>query len=171
MKDESQQNSLNCQLTGLSRIHESLSTFESTWQLRNRLKRIAKRRLRYALNWLSKSKEEQNAPSASAAYVTVEALQVGDLVQVRSREQIQGTLDRWNWLKGCDVMEEMWPYCGTTQRVLKRVENLDERDYRVKRCKGIVLLEEVRCEGTVDYGSCDRCCYYFWREEWLEKIG
>jgi hypothetical protein len=27
-------------------------------------------------------------------------------------------------------MEEMWPFCGTTQKVFKRVEKfLDERDY------------------------------------------
>jgi len=44
---------------------------------------------------------------------------------------------------------------------------LDERDYRVKKARGIVLLEGLTCEGTRDYGPCDRNCYYFWREEWL----
>jgi hypothetical protein len=24
--------------------------------------------------------------------------------------------------------------------------------------------------GTPDYGRCDRACFYFWREEWLEKL-
>jgi hypothetical protein len=68
-------------------------------------------------------------------------------------------------------MEEMWCHCGTTQRVYKRVEKfMDERDYLVKRCKGIVILEGVMCEGTKDFGPCDRSCFYFWREEWLEKL-
>jgi hypothetical protein len=68
-------------------------------------------------------------------------------------------------------MEEMRPYCGTTKRVLKRVEKfLDERDYLLKKCKGIVILDGVYCGGTNDFGSCDRTCFYFWREEWLKKM-
>jgi hypothetical protein len=161
-----------CQIHCLDWMSEPLGRVEIVWQLRNRLKRITKRRLRYFRNWLSQAMSEGNVASASAARAAEAALQAGDLVRVRSREQIQATLDRWNRLKGCDIMEEMWQYCGTTQRVLRRVDRfLDERDYRVKRCKGIILLEGVRCEGTVDYGPCDRSCYYFWREEWLEKIG
>ena len=68
-------------------------------------------------------------------------------------------------------MPEQEQYCGTTQRVHKRMERfVDERDLRVKRTKGIILLEGVMCQGTADFGSCDRSCFYFWREEWLEKI-
>jgi hypothetical protein len=47
---------------------------------------------------------------------------------------------------------------------------VDERDYRVKKAKGIILLEGLICEGTPDYGQCDRACFYFWRQEWLEKM-
>jgi hypothetical protein len=160
-----------CQVHCLEQMSEPLGRAEPLWQLRNRLKRITKRRLRYFGNLLSKGTGEPNTRSALAAHTAEGALRAGDVVRVRSREQIQATLDRWNRLKGCDIMEEMWQYCGTTQRVLKRVDRfLDERDYRVKRCKGIVLLEGVMCEGTIDYGPCDRSCYYFWREEWLEKI-
>jgi hypothetical protein len=98
-------------------------------------------------------------------------LKSGDKVKVRSIDEIKDTLNHWNQLKGCSFMEEMKAYCGTTQRVLKRVEKfLDERDYLVKRCNGIVILDGVFCEGTKDFGSCDRTCFFFWREEWLEKI-
>ena len=160
-----------CQIHCLERMSEPLGSVEKVWQLRYRLKRIIKRRLRYVLNLFLKRAHARNEASALAAYNAAGALQAGDLVRVRSREQIQATLDRWNRLRGCDIMEEMWAYCGTPQQVLKRVERfLDERDYKVKRCKGIILLEGVRCEGTVDYGACDRYCYYFWREEWLERI-
>ena len=34
----------------------------------------------------------------------------------------------------------------------------------------IVILDGVICEGTKDFGICDRACFYFWRVEWLEKI-
>jgi hypothetical protein len=27
------------------------------------------------------------------------------------------------------------------------------------------------CQGTKDFGRCDRSCFFFWREEWLEKLG
>ena len=98
-------------------------------------------------------------------------LKTGDLVRVRSRVDIEATLDGWNELKGCAVMPDMWQYCGTTQRVFKVVERfVDERDYRLKKGTGIVLLEGLICQGTEDYGRCDRSCFYFWRVEWLEKI-
>ena len=100
-----------------------------------------------------------------------ERLSAGDLVRVRSREEIQATLDRWRSLKGCGFLDEMAGYCGTTQRVLKRVERfIDERDYRLKKASGIVLLDGVLCSGTGKTGRCDRACFFFWREEWLEKV-
>lgn len=102
---------------------------------------------------------------------TTEPLEPGDIVRVRSAEEIKATLDRWNQTKRCSFMEEMWEYCGTTHRVLKRVEKfLDERDFLMKKCTGIVLLDGVYCPGTKDFGDCDRTCFFFWREEWLEKV-
>ena len=69
-------------------------------------------------------------------------------------------------------MNEMTAFCGTTQVVLKRVGRfVDERDLRVKTSRGIVLLEGAMCQGTADFGGCDRSCLYFWREEWLQEIG
>jgi len=112
--------------------------------------------------------EERHSVIMSA---TKERLQAGDMVRVKPWEEVKGTLDKWNMLSRCGFMEEMKPYCGTTHKVLKRVEKfLDERDYLMKKCKGIVILDGVFCEGTKDYGKCDRMCFFFWREEWLEKI-
>jgi len=109
--------------------------------------------------------------SAPATSSTPTGLKAGDLVRVRSRDEIETTLDDQKELKGCTFTSEMWAYCGTTQRVLKPMERfLDERDYRIKRCKGIVLLEGVICQGTVFPKGCDRACFFFWREEWLEKL-
>jgi hypothetical protein len=110
---------------------------------------------------------EQAQTGASSAVVFAP----GDRVRIRSREEIEATLDRWDELKGCQVMASMWQYCGTVQRVLKPVERfVDERDYRVKKARGLVLLEGLMCEGTPEYGRCDRACFYFWRAEWLEKL-
>lgn len=162
---------LNCQIHSLDRMSEPLGKVETAWKVRHRLKRIARRRLRYISNWIRSMTRKRNTMSGTAVSLLEASLQAGDLVRVRSKEEIEATLDRWNRLKGCDIMEEMWVYCDTKQRVYKRVEKfLDERDYLVKNCKGIVLLENLFCLGTEDYGPCDRSCFYFWREEWLEKI-
>jgi hypothetical protein len=98
-------------------------------------------------------------------------LEAGDLVRVRSREEIEATLDHWRSLKGCGFLGEMAIYYGTDQRVLKRVERfIDERDFRPKKTSGVVLLEGLTCSGTGTTGKCDRACFFFWREEWLEKL-
>jgi hypothetical protein len=122
---------------------------------------------------LLKSKVFRRSEAASAeAVITTNKFNPGDTVRVKSREEIQLTLNTWGQLKGCMFMpNEMSKYCGTTQRVFKNLERfLDERDYHVKKAHGIVLLEGTYCQGTTDYGRCDRSCFFFWREEWLEKI-
>ncbi len=95
----------------------------------------------------------------------------GDLVRVRSAEEITSTLDLFKELKGCAFLPEMYQYCGTEQRVLKSMQYfMDERDYKLKKVRGVVLLENVTCTGAPAFGACDRCCFLFWRAEWLEKI-
>lgn len=97
--------------------------------------------------------------------------QTGDLVRVRSREAINSTLDPFKELKGCAFLPEMYQYCGTQQRVLKSMQRfMDERDYKMKKVRGVILLENVFCSGTPTFGACDRCCLLFWREEWLDRI-
>ncbi len=95
----------------------------------------------------------------------------GDLVRVRSLEEIEATFDYDHSYKGCVFLPEMAEYCNTVQRVLTPVERfLDERAFRIKHPKGIVLLDGLICYGTARFGRCDRRCFYFWRVEWLEKI-
>ena len=113
----------------------------------------------------------QAGPKPASKASAAAHLAAGDYVRVRSKDEVEATLDRWSELKGCAFLEYMWPYCGTRQRVLQPVERfLDERDYGVKKCRGIVFLEGAICRGTPVFGRCDRCCYLFWREEWLEKV-
>jgi hypothetical protein len=109
--------------------------------------------------------------STGAPGPLADPLKAGDQVQVRSRQEIEATLDPFKELKGCAFLEYMGQYCGTQQHVLQPVERfLDERDYKVKKARGVVLLEGVLCPGTPVFGRCDRACLLFWREEWLEKI-
>ncbi len=170
-----------CQIPGLQRISEGhaeigpqpfvrrvklLLAKPWNYQVKPALKTNTKRLARWRSRLAGKGNTSTFAPTVSAT-----TLQSGDLVRVRSQHEIEATLDRWNELKGCAFLEYMWQYCDTTQRVLQPMERfLDERDYRVKKCKGIILLEGVICRGTPVFGRCDRCCHLFWREEWLEKL-
>ncbi len=123
------------------------------------------------MNWAARLRGRDVKPLAAPPVAGGPSLKAGDLVRVRSREQIEATLNHWRQLKGCTFMPEMAQYCGTTQRVLRAMERfVDERDLQVKRCRGIVLLEGVICQGTADFGRCDRSCHLFWREEWLERL-
>ena len=114
------------------------------------------------------------SPAERAAHDFVPAIsfQAGDLVRVRSREEIDSTLDPFKELKGCAFLPDMYQYCGTQQRVLKAMRYfMDERDYKLKKVHGVILLENIICNGAPIFGPCDRCCFLFWREEWLEKVG
>jgi hypothetical protein len=130
----------------------------------------------YVKRWLKSlyyagiEKNQATQPLSSEAVPP--GLKNGDRVRVRSREEIQATLNPFKELKGCAFLPEMWQFCDTEQRVLQVMERfLDERDYKVKKAKGLVLLENVLCRGTPVFGRCDRCCHFFWREEWLEQVG
>jgi hypothetical protein len=163
-------NSLNCQMTCLPDMAQPSGLIDKLMYVYRRLKRFTRRRMNYLKNKLS-SPSKIAKPFSMRKVEPEIPIMPGDWVKVRSREEIQLTLNEWNTLKGCTFLEEMGDYCGITCKVYKRVEHfLDERDYRMKRCRGIVFLEGVICEGTIDFGKCDRSCFFFWREEWLEKL-
>lgn len=135
------------------------------YQLKPQLKRF------FAWREARQAARGKVAAVAQAASAPPRPLQAGDRVRVKSRPEIQATLNRWKELKGCAFLEEMGQYCGTEQVVLQPLERfLDERDYKVKKARGLVLLQGVICRGTPVFGRCDRACHLFWREEWLELL-
>ena len=88
----------------------------------------------------------------------------GDIVRIRSREEIQRTLDKNYKLEGCLFMDEMWQYCGTKQKIIKKVENFyDEANFRMCKARNIVLLEGLHCPGKFQRykANCDRFCLFF----------
>jgi hypothetical protein len=103
-------------------------------------------------------------------FTTEMPYEVGELVRVRSREEIISTLNPFMELKGCTFLPQMYQYCGTQQHVLKSMRHfVDERDYKLRSVHGVVLLQDVICHGTGTLGPCDRCCFLPWREEWLQR--
>jgi len=177
-----QESNLNCQIPGLQLIAEGGAEMPPQSFLRQ-VKVFIRRHLTTGrerefkkftndlLNRYALFRGRSGKPRVASNPLTVQSLESGDWVRVRSLDEIQDTLNNWRQLKGCTFMPEMVAYCGTTQRVLKPLQRfVDERDLRVKRSTGIILLEDVMCQGTADFGNCDRSCLYFWRVEWLEKI-
>jgi hypothetical protein len=101
-------------------------------------------------------------------------LQPGELVRVKSHEEILATLDDGSKNRGLWWDAELVPYCGKTYRVAKRVHNvLDERTGKMIRMKSpSILLESAICAAR--YSPCRMFCpkstYCYWREIWLERV-
>ncbi len=97
-------------------------------------------------------------------------LQPGELVQVRSQEEIVATLDKANRNRGLLFDVEMLHYCGGIYRVLQRVHHIiDEKTGKMVNMKyPCIVLEGVACRS--DYHRlCPRAIYHYWRESWLQR--
>jgi Glycosyl transferases group 1/Glycosyltransferase Family 4 len=106
-----------------------------------------------------------HAPSADLG------LQPGDVVRVKSKEEIARTLDHTNHNRGLSFDAEMVKYCGRTATVRARVRQvIDEETGKMIHIKSdCIILEGVTC--TADFHRlCPRAIYPYWREVWLEKI-
>lgn len=100
-------------------------------------------------------------------------LQPGELVRVKSYEEILATID-WDYRnRGLMWDAEMLPYCGKVFRVRSRVDRfLDEKTGVMRTMKTpAVILESVWCRAFYsEYRAfCPRAIYSWWREAWLER--
>jgi len=97
-------------------------------------------------------------------------LQVGELVEVRSQEEILATLDSRGRNRGLGFSAEMLKYCGKRYQVLKRVDiAINEETGKLRQINSTVILEGVTCDGTY-HEHCKRNCYCLWREIWLKRV-
>ena len=101
-------------------------------------------------------------------------LQPGELVRVKSYEDILQTLDTENMNRSMRFDGEEVPFCGRTYRVRNRVERfIDEKTGKIRTMKTpAVILEGVYCQAR--YSShrmfCPRAIFSWWREVWLERV-
>jgi hypothetical protein len=101
-------------------------------------------------------------------------LQPGELVRVKSHQEILKTVDTNGKNRGMYWDAELVPYCGKTYKVLKSVTKLiSERTGEMMEMKNpCIVLEDVVCQAR--YSSCRYFCpkgmYPFWREIWLERV-
>jgi hypothetical protein len=168
-----------CQLVCLESISEESLKYpplslvsRAKLEVRKKLSPEAFRSLRKNIDLvLSKFERRSGSDRLSTSHTTKANLKPGDRVRIRSQVEIEAILNRWKETKGCGFMDGMWEYCDTIQVVKKPINRfVDERTLEIKKTRGIVILENVFCNGTLIFGECDRSCYFFWREEWLERI-
>ncbi|MGH7470696.1 MAG: hypothetical protein ACRENP_22335 [Longimicrobiales bacterium] len=98
-------------------------------------------------------------------------LRAGDLVEVRSEEDILATLDAGGTLDGLPFMPEMLAHCGQRYRVDKRADKTcDTINYHgSRRMHHTVHLGGLRCNGSA-HGGCQALCLFFWKEAWLKRV-
>ncbi|MCW0481673.1 hypothetical protein [Gaoshiqia sediminis] len=96
-------------------------------------------------------------------------LRPGEWVKVRSLTEIALTLDKNGKYRGLYFMPEMEQFCGGKYKVFKKAEKIKmESTGELRKLKSpSYFLEGVYCTGEFQ-GGCDRSCFHFWREEWLE---
>ena len=101
-------------------------------------------------------------------------IQPGQLVRVRSQDEILKTVDTTNRNRGMFWDAELVPYCGGTYKVLKRVDRIivEQTGKMMEMKTPCIILDSVVCQAR--YSSCRMFCpramYPYWREIWLEKI-
>jgi len=98
-------------------------------------------------------------------------LRVGEVVEVRSTEEILSTLDQRGTLDELPFMPEMLRHCGHRFKVFKRIDKVNDTVERtgLRRMKNAVIFEAVRCDGA-SHGGCQALCQIIWKEAWLKRI-
>jgi hypothetical protein len=101
-------------------------------------------------------------------------LQPGELVQVRSLDEIEHTINKERRNRGLKIDVEMIRYCGGVYRVLARVEKIiNEKNGKMTHLfNDCIILEGVTCSGCLSRNRlfCPRSIYPYWREIWLKRL-
>ena len=112
-------------------------------------------------------------PRNSRTPTSNQHIQVGDLVRVKSYNEILGTVDEDLKNRGMSFHAEMATHCGNSFRVSQRLRKLmNEKTGKIMVLKNeCLVLEGIECVGM--YAKpiyCPRSSYLYWRELWLERI-
>jgi hypothetical protein len=91
-------------------------------------------------------------------------------VEVRSKEEILGTLDEKGRLEDLPFMPQMFQFCGQQFSVYKRAhKTCDTVNPIGSRWLSDGIHLDLRCDGKA-YGGCQAACLIFWKEAWLKPI-
>lgn len=91
----------------------------------------------------------------------------GELLQVRTTEEILATLDSDGTVGGVLFMPEMLQFAGREFRVRSSAHKTCDGAAEIRQMDKTVHLDGLRCDGGAHDG-CQAACPLFWREEWLK---
>jgi hypothetical protein len=128
----------------------------------------------FTLKWFRRRYPHVRGLAASRTPDRRTNLQPGEIIRVRSKEEIMATLNADQRNRGLWFDVEMIPYCGSERRVLQRVEKIvDEKTGQlVQFANPCIILDGVTCSGCLSTSRmfCPRSIYPYWREIWLERV-
>lgn len=159
-----------CQFKYIHEMAEEESLYVSCVEAVRRALSKMKKSLRLMQSQVAGNGKNPPSPAPEAGNVP---LNPGDLVRVRSREEIDGMLDFRGTYQGCPFIEGMYVHCNGTYKVLKKASYFyDELKGKLCKCKNLVVLENTICYGKQKlYATkCDLLCLFFWHQGWLEKV-
>jgi hypothetical protein len=94
------------------------------------------------------------------------------MVEVRSLDEILGTLDEQGELDALPFMPEMVQYCGRRMTVYKVATKLCDTitgNIGLRRMHDAVHLTGARCDGS-GHDGCQAACLLYWKTAWLRPI-
>jgi len=159
---------MTCQLTNMHEITVTNSWIDNLFQARIKLVWSSKKKVLFIKNRLKLKSENKDLGEFIPSRIGP-----GDMVKVRSKDEIENLLDEWGGYNGCIFTPEMYEYCNKTLKVLKKIEYFyDEVKQKMCKCKDIYILEGATCSGQrrMFPEDCDRNCFLFWHLLWLEKL-
>jgi hypothetical protein len=181
-----------CQSTELLRSTEAFPGRMKPWLVRIALRQIRQRDLaasevaRLFARWLRlrlhravAGEARIRGPHVKGTPVEVLDLKPGEVVRVKTFDQVVATLDRRRRNRGMGVCHEMTRCCGTVAEVRYRVDRLiEEKSGKMRRLNHTVTLRNPRGEPSLcdeclcygEMGDCPRGELMYWREIWLERV-
>lgn len=100
-------------------------------------------------------------------------LQPGELVKIKSHDEILETVNLNLVNRGMGFHPELVPFCGQTFKVKYRVRKIiNEKTGHLMELKNpCIVLDGLHCGGFYTKPLfCARDCYPYWREIWLERV-
>ena len=97
-------------------------------------------------------------------------LKPGEVVEVKSIEEIARTLDEKGRNRGLQCYIELKQFSGKQFRVRNRLDRMiSEPTGEMRKTQGTVILEDNHCLCANVLGGCPRRDFTYWREVWLQR--
>jgi len=129
---------------------------------------------RFAFVWGPYPRRPGKAPKGERLPWSVKNLQPGELVRVKSYDEILKTIDVDCRNRGLSFDAEMVPYCGKEFRIRAVIDTMiDEKTGKIVKLKNrCVSLEGAICQSKYSNCriNCPRSILPWWREIWLERV-